>query len=1107
MSNFAAVNQFHSGTALGDAVTNDMLEIQRALRSAGFHSEIFAEHLAPGFEDRIQPLSSYAGNPSSLLIVHHSMGFDCQDQVLALPDRKILKYHNITPAEYLPNQFLREYARKGRDQLRAYREHVELAVGDSEFNRRELIDLGYRYTDVLPIFVRPSLLLDEIPDKATTRKLNKTFNLLFVGRICTNKKQVDLVHIFDTYRRKYDPDARLLLVGTWAGYEEYAAEVRAHIARRRLDDVVSLTGRVSAAELAAYYRSSGVLVCASEHEGFCVPLLEAMSFDLPIIAFAAAAVPETLGKAGILLDSKHPELWCEAIEELRRNQPFRASVIDKQRQRLAEMGLENARSKLLEIVNGLDQGSPIRVSKPTIQVQGPFETSYSLAVVNRHLALALDQVGDFDVSIFCTEGPGDYTPKEADLLDKPTAKWLWRKSQMLSQRPDVVIRNLYPPRVHDAPGKRNLLYWAWEDSLIPGDWVADFNRHIDAVLAPSRHVERVMLDSGLTVPTTVVGEGVDERFFRLPAAAPRASAQRSFTFLHISSGFPRKGVDVLLRAYFTEFRSADRVCLVIKTFPNVHNDVADQLAAWRAKTPDSPHYVHIDRDMTPEEMEELYISADCLVYPTRAEGFGLPIAEAMAQKLPVIVTGYSGHMDFCSQETAFLLAYELVPSESHLGVPGAKWAEPSGKDLRAHMRFVYENPTSEEIRRRVEAAYSNVAENVRWSRVAKRVSEVVSAEAPRLAMVTSWDARCGIAEYSRYFIEALQQKRPRMEIEVLSSPGEGLWPGYPVRSEVCWSNRPQTDLGQVRLQVLSNRFDVVHFQFNFGFFDLHELAFTIAELQGAGVKVVITFHSTADLWEDDTNGKRLISLRDIARPLRSADLLLVHSATDEQRLAAFGVSGNVQLLPHGNVAFLPEESSLRNTWGITFDPVISTFGFLLPHKGIIELLQALKLLRKDFPGLGLLAQAALHRDHVSREFEATVRQTIEQLGLSSSVLLSTDFVSPEEAALFLQLSDIVVLPYKKSAESSSAAVRFALATGRPVITTGAAIFGDVAASTFQVTSNDPEELAVGIRAVLTDHVLANDLAEKARRQVEATSWGRVAEDYLAFLQNLLTAKR
>src|SRR5262249_9751658 len=154
-----------------------------------------------------------------------------------------------------------------------------------------------------------------------------------------------------------------------------------------------------------------------------------------------------------------------------------------------------------------------------------------------------------------------------------------------------------------------------------------------------------------------------------------------------------------------------------------------------------------------------YAEADCLVYPTRAEGFGLPVAEAMACKVPVIATRYSGLMDFCSDETTFLLDYDLAPSRSHLAIPGAMWAEPRIDQLREHMRFVFANPDSDEVKCRVEAAYQHVKENLRWSRVADRVEEIVipslNRPAGKLAMVTTWDCRCGIAEYSRYFIDAL----------------------------------------------------------------------------------------------------------------------------------------------------------------------------------------------------------------------------------------------------------------------------------------------------------------------------------------------------------------
>lgn len=1096
---FSAVNQFHDGTAVGDAVTADMLEIQRVLKNAGFRSEIYASHVASGLSGKIGLLDNYQGDASSLLIVHHSMGFDRMEQVLALPDRKILKYHNITPPELLSNEHTKRYAVKGRLQLSEYRPHVELGLGDSDYNRRELVELGYRYTDVLPIFFRPTSLSDLNPDRSLLRELKETFNIVFVGRVCPNKKQVDLVRIFDEYLHTRNSNARLLLVGSWAGSEEYRDEVQAEISARGLEGTVSVTGKVSASQLAAYYRSSDVLLCVSEHEGFCVPLLEAMSFDLPVVAYAAAAVPETLGSAGILLESKEPALWCAVIEELRSNPSFRADVLARQAVRLSEMGSQNTETRLLEIINGLGTCSPINITNATFQIQGPFDSSYSLAVVNRNLALAVDQQNRFDTSIYCTEGPGDYSPKAADLTDKPAAKWLWQKSLMLTEQPSVTIRNLYPPRVHDVRGNLNLLYLAWEDSLLPIEWVSEFNRNVNAVLAPTRHVERIMLDSGVTLPVHVVGEGVDERFFLQPTPNSDSRRRQLFSFLNISSGFPRKGVDLLLEAYFTEFTASDDVQLVIKTFPNPHNDVSAQVEAWRKKSPNPPRCVHIDRDLAPEAVNTLYAEANCLAYPTRAEGFGLPIAEAMACRIPVIVTGYSGHMDFCSEDTAFLVDYDLVPSRSHLAITGAKWAEPKVSHLRDRMRYVFDHRNSEDVHRRVEAAYRNIKENFRWSRVASRVQEIaaraLSTPVSKLAMVTSWDSRCGIAEYSRYLIEAVINGRHAVEVEVLSSPGEGVWTDTAIANTVCWNQRPVNDLSRLRSHVLGNGFDIVHFQFNFGFFDLREFASIIRDFKGAGMKVVVTFHSTADTPEP----QGAISLRTIASSLRAVDLLLVHSADDELRLASFGITDNVEILHHGNLVYPSQDRGLRKEWGITFDPVISTFGFLLPHKGILELLEAVKLLRNELPNLGLMAQCALHRDAISHDFEPVVRQRIRDLGLEECVLLSTEFVAPEEAMLFLQLSDLVALPYKDTRESSSASVRFALGSGRPVITTKNPIFTDVGGSTLEVETYRPEALAAAIRTILNDPTLARDLARKATEVAESTSWKNIAKRYIDLL--------
>ena len=604
------------------------------------------------------------------------------------------------------------------------------------------------------------------------------------------------------------------------------------------------------------------------------------------------------------------------------------------------------------------------------------------------------------------------------------------------------------------------------------------------------------------VPVHVVGSAVDDRFFAARRAR-QGQKKRPFTFLNISSGFPRKGIDVLLAAYFQGFTSADDVRLVVKTFPNPHNTVAEQIAAWRKRSQNPPECLHIDRDLAVAEVDRLYAEADCLVYPTRSEGFGLPVAEAMALEIPVIATGYSGLADFCSDETAFLVGYKLVASGSHFEVSGAQWAEPDLKELQQRMRFVYEHPESEDVRRRVHAAYTNVSTSLRWPKVAERVAEAIAATEPqaavRLAMVTSWDERCGIAEYSRYLINSLMRNRPRIEVEVLSPPGEGIWDEQGVPNHVCWNQRPQVSLNALREHVMSSGADIIHFQFNFGFFDLDELAATIDRLRGWGKKVIITFHATADLREGD----RLISLGQISDALQRADLLLVHSAADQSRLASYGITGNVKVFPHGNLVFPQEDRELRKKWGITREPVLGTFGFMLPHKGISELLEAVAILRKEFPEIGLIAQCALHRNPVSSEFEHVVRKRIAELKLQDCVWLSTDFLPSEEVALLLQLTDLIILPYGSTAESVSGAVRFALGVQRPVITTAGSIFSDVAAGTLQIESNSPQAIAAAVRSVLTDPSLAEGLSRKAQQWAEATNWEKVSLDYAKLLDLLM----
>ena len=220
--------------------------------------------------------------------------------------------------------------------------------------------------------------------------------------------------------------------------------------------------------------------------------------------------------------------------------------------------------------DAMDDSRPLEV-----QIQGPFETSYSLARINRRLALEFDRLPGVRVSIHATEGPGDYTPRKEDLARHPEATTLYERAASVPY-PDVVIRQLHPPRVADAPGGVNLLHFAWEETRVPGQYVAEFNEHLNAIGTTSDFVTRSLIDSGLTIQAETVGNGVDAPTTTQPIDIVPSDLP-AFRFLNIGSAFPRKGLDVLLRAYFDAFTSADDVVLILKTFPNPHNDVSSAL--------------------------------------------------------------------------------------------------------------------------------------------------------------------------------------------------------------------------------------------------------------------------------------------------------------------------------------------------------------------------------------------------------------------------------------------------------------------------------------------------------------------------------------------------
>ena len=351
------VHQFHPTVSFGDAISNQILSLQSLLRRMGYRSEIFCERLPTHFEGRARHMSQYASYSSStnVLLSHFSLGYlpAILDWLEKVPDRKVIVYHNITPHKYFAgiNDVYLEAAQAGREQLNHLSKVTEAGWGDSTFNCQELAEHGWTDPKVLPIVFEPKRYRIR-PDRKVLKRWQDGLNVLFVGRVSPNKRFEDIILTFYYLKRFVRPDARLFLVGAAQGMETYLEFLQALVKRLDLPDVI-FTGHVSGPQLMAYYRCASVYLSMSEHEGFGVPLLESMHFGVPIVAYQAAAVPETLDGSGILVKEKNYAAVAGLIGLLAEDDNLRARIVAQQRERLEDFLPERVGARLEEIL-----GSP-----------------------------------------------------------------------------------------------------------------------------------------------------------------------------------------------------------------------------------------------------------------------------------------------------------------------------------------------------------------------------------------------------------------------------------------------------------------------------------------------------------------------------------------------------------------------------------------------------------------------------------------------------------------------------------------------------------------------------------------------------------------------------
>ena len=355
------VHQVLATLGYGDAIGHEVLGIQRALESAGYESSIFVETADRRLEDLTLDYRDMIGAiaPEDILIHHFSIGSRASRIAYALPGRMALIYHNITPPEYFlgVHNDLVKLCFRGRRELTAYIERCDLALGDSEYNRQELEALGFPATGVLPVVPDFSHL-----DVGTDRSLAAGFddewtNVIFVGRVIPNKKFEDVIRAFHVYRTRHNPRSRLLLVGSYSGFETYLTLLTSLVASLGTPDVHFL-GHVSNEQLSALYDVADLFLCASEHEGFCVPIIEAFYKRVPVLAYAATAVPATMDGAGVLYDHKDFSEIAKLMEAILSDAALADAIVRAQDAALERLQGRDFSGTLLRFVDRLLESPP-----------------------------------------------------------------------------------------------------------------------------------------------------------------------------------------------------------------------------------------------------------------------------------------------------------------------------------------------------------------------------------------------------------------------------------------------------------------------------------------------------------------------------------------------------------------------------------------------------------------------------------------------------------------------------------------------------------------------------------------------------------------------------
>ena len=1087
-----SIHQFSPSAVRGDGIGNGMFYLQKILLDLGFISNIYAENIESSLKGEVISYKKIDKKDNTqILLIHYSIYYDFSQWIDKLDMRKIMIYHNITPYQFFKKgTILYKLCKKGIEYLPELSNRVEGAIGDSNLNSKELIEHNFKNVKTIPLLIDTKKILSSKWDSKLFDKIADDFNIIFIGRVAKNKAQHDLIEIANIYRKISDSFKLYIIGGVTDSH--YKDELESLILRYGLEKHIVLTGKVSDEQLFAYYRGANLFLCMSEHEGFGIPLIESMLFNLPIIAYNSSNIKDTLNGGAILFNKKSYSDIAATIHLIRTNRAFRRAVIQTQIEAKERYSHKNIVKDLVEYLKSIGVTPPkeykvVEKSKRVkYQFEGPYDSSYSLAILNRYSALAFNKKYPNQVSLFATEGGGDYTPDSKFLSQNPEVQKIANLSKKYIDA-KVVFRNLYPPRVAQMSGELNILNsYGWEESSFPLEYVNSFNENLDGITVMSHYVKEVLSQAGVKRPIEVVGLGVEHILEAKPKEV-ELNTTKGFKFLHISSCFPRKGVDILLQAYIEQFSNLDDVTLIIKTFPNPHNRIEDEVKRIKQNS-NSPEIILINQELSDGEIAWLYKNSNALVAPSRGEGFGLPMAEAMLFRLPVITTAFGGQIDFCKQDNSWLIDYSFAKAKTHLNLFNSYWVEPNIdhlKEILGEITLLSKDKIAEKSQR----AYSLISNHFRWedyrAKTEKFIAkleneEVFSSQKINLAWVSSYNTKCGIATYSEFLLSKLSSK---YSVNIFANYSNSPICDSKEKNIIrCWENRFDKDNTHLIENIITSNSKRVVINFNFGFFSTKNLKEIIDRLTLANIKIVIIFHSVADITIEGLEA----SLKDIRDSLKKVYRLLLHTIDDLNFFKSMDLT-NISLLPHGVTN--RDKDIVKNREIKT----ISSYGFLLPHKGILELIEAFALLKRDFSHLKLLLVNAIYPIPKSKEYYEKIYQIAKELRVLDSIEFQTDFLEDKQSFKLLDSSDLIVMPYRQTNESASGAIRYALSTLNPILCTPQPIFNDVADIVHFTDDFSVKSIADSIKYLIKNPKSLYSKLDKQQSWIREHDWSNIVK--------------